>query len=176
MKTKICGNCKKRKSLKSFYKSGKDGKYYQRRCKQCNIDNNKTWAGRNKSKVKQYRDVWRAINKNTIKVKSQEILDNMRSHSKRKGLHVPKFIREEIQLAIENKCCAVTGIPFEFDQSRFTKSPWTPTPDRIDSSKGYTKDNAQWVCYMYNIMKSEFTSDIIVKFITTTYENLHKIK
>lgn len=175
MKTKICPICEKEKELSEFYKAGKDNKYYQRKCKQCNIDNNKTWSGRNKEKVKEYRDVWRKRNHNTIKVKSQEILDGMRRRSKQKGFGIPQFTKSEIERIITDGKCAITGIPFEFDQSVYTKSPWTPSPDRINSTKGYTKKNVQWVCYIYNAMKNEFSAGIIKRFIDAVYNNLHKL-
>lgn len=36
--------------------------------------------------------------------------------------------------------------------------------DRIDSTKWYTKDNIQIVCYMYNVMKSTFTDSECLSF------------
>lgn len=48
----------------------------------------------------------------------------------------------------QNKKCKLSGI--EFDTSRSYK----PSIDRIDSNKGYTKDNIQLICLIINKMKS----------------------
>ena len=59
------------------------------------------------------------------------------------------WIRERIECG-----CAVTGAPFSFGSSRH---PWQPSLDRIDCSEGYTKDNVQVVCLIYNLAKNQYT-------------------
>lgn len=49
--------------------------------------------------------------------------------------------------------CSFTGLPFEL----VAHSPWYPSVDRIDSTKGYTKDNCRLVVAMYNYMKNRWT-------------------
>lgn len=44
--------------------------------------------------------------------------------------------------------CELTGIEFQFANKG--KSPIAPSLDRIDSSKGYTKDNVRIVCWGLN--------------------------
>ena len=58
--------------------------------------------------------------------------------------------------------CAKTDLPFEFDTS-FKKNPFKPSIDRIDSSKGYTKDNCQLVCWAYNIAKFMWPESVVLK-------------
>lgn len=43
--------------------------------------------------------------------------------------------------------------------------------DRIDSSKGYTKNNVQFVAYMYNICKNSFEHEEVVKFVESFKNN-----
>lgn len=56
--------------------------------------------------------------------------------------------------------CAVTGLPFVFapaiDSPTSISSPWMISLDRVDSSLGYTEDNVQVVCFMYNAAKNGF--------------------
>lgn len=40
---------------------------------------------------------------------------------------------------------------------------FAPSLDRIDNNKGYTKDNVQIVCWMYNRAKAEDTEDMVLK-------------
>lgn len=48
--------------------------------------------------------------------------------------------------------CALTGIPMTIDKHGRTNT--NVSIDRIDSNKGYTKDNVQLVCSAINFMKS----------------------
>jgi|21_taG_2_1085346.scaffolds.fasta_scaffold160338_2 hypothetical protein len=57
--------------------------------------------------------------------------------------------------------CEATGLSFEYEFG--IRNPWMPSIDRIESSKGYTKENSQLVCWMYNACKSTFTSaDVLI--------------
>ncbi len=44
------------------------------------------------------------------------------------------------------------------------KTPGMASVDRIDSSKGYTKDNIQFVAYIANVAKHDFHEDELIKF------------
>jgi hypothetical protein len=58
--------------------------------------------------------------------------------------------------------CEKTGIPFVFDETK--KHPFSVSIDRIDSSGGYTPDNCQLVCFMYNQCKNEWHDDHVHDF------------
>jgi hypothetical protein len=63
--------------------------------------------------------------------------------------------------------CEVTGIPFAFDgehKRTVAKSPFSPSLDRLDSSKGYTKDNTRVTVWIMNLAKSNFTDADVAKF------------
>jgi len=45
------------------------------------------------------------------------------------------------------------------------KSPWGPSIDRIDPNKGYTKDNVQLVCLMYNFCKGVWSDSEVINFV-----------
>lgn len=51
--------------------------------------------------------------------------------------------------------CALTGIPMTVTKSGRTNT--NVSIDRIDSNKGYTKDNVQLVCSAINFMKSNLS-------------------
>lgn len=59
----------------------------------------------------------------------------------------------------QNKKCSLTGRDIYFSSRRKT----TASLDRIDSSKGYTKDNIQWVHKDLNIMKMDFTEEYFIQ-------------
>lgn len=161
---KICNKCNVEKDISEFYKAWK--KYYQSDCKLCtNIRVNK-WRREHNENAVQYVRNWRIKHKNTNHLKAWQILEWMTKRSKDRWFPPPEWTRDEIYSIIEWWVCSKTWIPFEFSQSKYRKSPFTPTPDRIDSSLGYTKENTQWVCYMYNAMKWEFSVDDVDRFIS----------
>jgi hypothetical protein len=51
----------------------------------------------------------------------------------------------------QDKKCALTGTPIQLNH------PKTASLDRIDSSKGYTEDNVQWVHLKVNVMKMDLS-------------------
>lgn len=55
----------------------------------------------------------------------------------------------------QNKKCSLSGIAIEFDIKKGMNN-GNCSLDRIDSSKGYTEDNVQWVHKKVNIMKNNF--------------------
>ena len=71
-----------------------------------------------------------------------------------------EFIRE--LFFNQNGKCALTKIPFTFKPIKHNshkgrcKDPFSPSIDRIDSSKGYTKDNVRLVCMIVNLALNEF--------------------
>jgi hypothetical protein len=68
---------------------------------------------------------------------------------------------------IENQRCAVTGVEFKIVDVKegSYRSPFTPSPDRIDNSRGYEPDNVQWVVLIYNVMKSDFQDEDVAQFL-----------
>jgi hypothetical protein len=157
MKTKQCKTCGETKPVSDYYSTGKGGRWLATDCKSCDGKRANAWKNANPEKRLAYQRKNRDKYRNTTNHKTQQILDGMKARGRKKGFADPEFTKEEIKGIIAGSC-SVTGIPYEFDQAIFSKSPWTPTPDRIDSNLGYTKANTQWVCYMYNCMKSEYTS------------------
>jgi hypothetical protein len=55
------------------------------------------------------------------------------------------------QLDIQDQKCFYTKVPLEFKRNH----PYSATLDRIDSSKGYTKDNCVVVTKFINLAKSD---------------------
>lgn len=61
-----------------------------------------------------------------------------------------------------NGSCEVTGIQFTKDiPPRGVRRPWFPSVDRIDSSKGYTKDNIRIVCVAANLAMNTWGEDVL---------------
>jgi len=77
------------------------------------------------------------------------IFKDAKQHAKAKNREFTITIDDLFEVLLnQNNKCALSGVLFSLE----TK----PSLDRIDSSKGYTKENIQFVLKEINIMKSNF--------------------
>lgn len=78
----------------------------------------------------------------------------------------------------QNKKCALTGLDIDFGKHthlRRTKlQSQTASLDRIDSSRGYTIDNVQWVHKHVNIMKNRYDVEYFKQICRLVVENANK--
>jgi hypothetical protein len=68
----------------------------------------------------------------------------------------------------QNKKCAISGLPLCFGNTKYDET--TASLDRIDSNKGYEKDNVQWVHKWINLMKSDFDQQEFIEMCRTVVE------
>lgn len=73
----------------------------------------------------------------------------------------------------QNRKCALSGIPIAFGK---INSETTASLDRIDSSRGYVKDNVQWVHKDVNIMKNVFSVEYFLEMCTNVVSTIGKVK
>lgn len=108
-------------------------------------------------------------------------ISNIKNRTKKKGWQfdiTTEFIRE--LYSKQNGKCAVTKIPFTFNPIKHRshrgrhKDPFSPSIDRIDSSRGYTKDNIRLVCVIVNLALNEFGDQIFSKMCTEFVSNANK--
>lgn len=71
----------------------------------------------------------------------------------------------------QNKKCAISGLDIKFAENNqdYNKRNQTASLDRIDSSKGYIKENIQWVHKDINIMKNEYSMDKLLNYCKLIY-------
>ncbi len=64
-----------------------------------------------------------------------------------------------------NGKCMLTGIKWSiYEQGgKAGKRVWAPSLDRIDSNKGYTKNNCRLVCCAVNIALSDLGDNVLIK-------------
>lgn len=67
----------------------------------------------------------------------------------------------------QDKKCALTGLPLNMERNykmwKKDKEVMTASLDRIDSTKGYTLDNIQWVHKHINVMKMDLDQEYFIK-------------
>ena len=129
-RVKRCTKCECWYGLDQFHKHAgrKDGR--QSRCKQC----------KNSVPHTRYTSVERVA-----KWAVQELFWD----KKRRAKHLTDgHPTKEQLLSLCGSCCAITKIPFSTERN------FRPSPDRIDSNKGYIPGNVHWVLSAVNQMKS----------------------
>lgn len=95
-------------------------------------------------------------------VKPSRYFQNIKSGSKRRK-HIkdlPFDITLDFILSLlksQGNCCTLSGLPIEIEDG-------TASLDRIDSSRGYTTDNVQWVHRTINFMKQEMSQEDFILF------------
>ncbi len=100
----------------------------------------------------------------------RRILSNAKTRARLKNLDCDltnEWVLERVRA--NDWRCEKTGISFTC--SKRTRNPWKPSIDRIDSSQGYTTDNVQIVCMVYNNAKNTFTDDEIRHFAQELVNN-----
>lgn len=86
------------------------------------------------------------------------------SKKRSKNTNIPfSLTKSEIDnMLIEcNGSCALTNIPFDLHfYSTYTSNPFRPSIDRIDTNKGYVKENVRLVCIAVNYALNEFGEQV----------------
>ena len=101
-------------------------------------------------------------------------LEQYANRAIRKGLEYD-LTMDWLKDQLDKGCCAATGIKFKLYPKSSVLNPFLPSIDRIDSSRGYTKDNCQVVIVGFNTLKSDNTNEEILQFCKgyiKYYENL----
>jgi hypothetical protein len=74
----------------------------------------------------------------------------------------------------QNGFCAVTKLELtaKVYKDKRLNDPYQASPDRIDNSKGYTKDNVRWVCLMFNYARNTFSDDQVLQFLSDASKSI----
>lgn len=108
------------------------------------------------------------------------LIYNLKWGAKTRGIEFDTSITEEYLKEIyekQNRMCAISGLPIVFaetnDLHRHGSSDGSSSAslDRIDSSKGYTKDNIQWTHKKVNAMKNNLNENEFLRLCKAVAEN-----
>ncbi len=179
---KICANktCNLSGLLQSdnnFYKNNRTKDGLVSRCKECvkewrknNPEIIKQWCQDNEEHRREYQKNWQKKHQKEILEKNRKWNENINNRLSRllKAAHKRSKIKKissdiDIEWLLEkyneqNGKCLLTGIEFDLTHSnkKYHRNPFSPSLDRIDNSKGYTKSNTRLVCVWINIAIGEY--------------------
>lgn len=184
MEIRKCWKCQQEKELTSefFSKDSTDKKGFQKACKICQKKTAKEYNENNKEYFKQkgkekykkednsaryqrykkdYLERRKTFSK-SIRGKLYDLLEAARGRAKCKNLPIDIDLEYLIDLhEQQNGKCKLTKIEFTFNTRQDGQhfNPFNPSIDKIDSKKGYTKDNIRLVCVIVNLSLNEFGED-----------------
>jgi ribosomal protein L37AE/L43A len=135
-------------------------------CKQCNMRNiEKQYrhlkVKENKLSVAEYSKRTREKYKNDKVFRLKCLLGSAKARAKNKGLEFSLTINDLLDLFPEDGLCPVLGIKMSFNSSGKGNRFNSPSLDRFDNEKGYTKENVCVISARANILKSDATLEEI---------------
>ena len=161
---KQCSKCGLLKSEENFYKTQRGN-----RCKECILKNTREYK-REMRKNSEHR----VIESEKQKYRRVRLWQNTLIHDSKRKNNTHNLTIDDVNEMFENQkgICYWFGVPLI--PSNKTKHPQQPSLDRLDRTKGYTKDNVVLCCYSANIGRNENDVDTWVKFIEVLKQNLKK--
>lgn len=128
-----------------------------------------------KQQTQEYKDIQKKY-RETKDYKLKNLLRNAKIRAKDKNIDF--YLGENNgldwllnQWIVQNGCCLLTRIQFEYKiPNGYQTNPFGPSLDRIDNSKGYTKDNVRLVIYAMNASLNEWGEETFKK-IAKAYLN-----
>ena len=164
--TKECRACFKNLPLFSFSKNlaAKDGLQYK--CRPCDIDYQKQRRENNKEAVLEYGRAYQKNRRKNFEYRLQMLLNASKQRAKLKNREHSITLEDIKDLYPVDGKCPVFGFNLEFNDAGFRET--SPSIDRIDSDKGYTKDNIQIISWKANRLKAYATVEdleILVAFL-----------
>jgi hypothetical protein len=95
------------------------------------------------------------------KFKAYEVWKSARDRASKKGIEF-SLSRSKVERAILGGLCEVTGLAFDMALKNKNQGSLSPSIDKIDPRKGYTDDNCQIVCWLYNRAKGDGSHDEVM--------------
>ena len=152
---KTCKICGETKSIDNFYQSQRSLK-----CKSCTLQETKEYK-RSKRTDKEFRKIeGEKQRERRIRLWKNTLIHD----SKHRGVQHTLKVEDIDQMFEEQKgLCYWFKVPLI--PSENLKHPQQPSLDRLDRTKGYTKDNVVLSCYSANIGRNENSVEVWEEFI-----------
>lgn len=192
---KKCHKCQVVKQNNEFYRKNNSHDCLQHRCKECdkkhkkklkyvyyrcdvcskNIRHKGTGTARENKKARRCARCFHKQNRgsNCSSYTGSEhfagrLISGWESSAKRRN-HEWNLSKEQLdeKFNAQNGICALSGIHMLPDKS----SPYRPSIDRVDSTKGYTEGNFQFVCSRVNVMKNKFDEFEFIRLCGLIYKH-----
>jgi len=144
-----CPKCQQNLDVSEFHADKSSDRGIQTYCKKCGKENTTRWAS-------------------TFDGYITRLFKDLKNNAMRRNIKV-SITKQDIkdQYLKQNGLCALTRKKMthygERNNKRLKKNLYNISVDRIDSKKGYFKDNIQLVCNIINIMKWDFKQNDFIE-------------
>ncbi len=164
--TKLCCACKEevKVSLFSINRANKDG--LQQRCKSCDNFRQAIRRIEKAGEIQAYSLKYARERRKNPDHRLQMLLNSSKQRAASRNREHSLTLDEIKNLWPEDNKCPVFGFELEWNSAGFRET--SPSIDRIDSNKGYTKDNVQIISWKANRIKSNATQEdleIVAKYM-----------
>jgi hypothetical protein len=157
---KTCSNCKNELPLSEFSPNVNGKHKVASRCRKCKNELTRSWYNQNLDRERERNRVLGRKIALTPNGRAGRLFAGIRNRDPNTDLTV-----DWIADKIEKGFCEVTGLPFDLERDgERTARAFCPSIDRIDCSKGYTTDNVQVVCWIYNRSKGVDSHETVLRF------------
>jgi hypothetical protein len=107
---------------------------------------------------------------NSLRDRVQILLRVVKGRAKKKGIAFDLDASDILQ-RFEKGVCERTGLPLDLKSGTIKhRSPFGPSLDQIVPGAGYTKDNVQVVCLLYNLIKSNFEESDVARVLEAMHD------
>jgi hypothetical protein len=164
--TKQCNSCKEDKALFEFSKNKASLDGLQYRCRSCDKEYQHTRREANKEASLEYGRKYQNKRRQDFEYRLKMLLTASKQRAALKQREHTLTLEDIKELYPADGKCPVFGITLEFNTAGFRET--SPSLDRIDSAKGYTRDNVQVISWKANRLKAYATVEdleIIVAFL-----------
>ena len=162
---KTCKHCGVVKPLEVFVKNKNCKEGRTNRCQDCEVLWRKQYYKTNRQKITKRNADYRVDNgmwyNKSLEHRLRYVIQLGIGRAKKKQIAWNLSLEFLMQLwEKQGGICVYSGVPLSYEDNH----PHTVSLDRIDSSKGYTEDNVQFVCTIVNYVKQRFDEGVFFDF------------
>jgi hypothetical protein len=152
---KTCRICGETKNIGDFYKSQRGLK-----CKKCTLNITRGYKKEKRKNLDFRKEEWAKQKERRVRLWQNTLIHD----SKHRGVENNLKVEDINEMFVEqNGLCYWFKVPLI--PSENSKHPQQPSLDRLDRTKGYTKNNVVLTCYSANIGRNENSVEIWEEFI-----------
>jgi hypothetical protein len=149
--TKTCNRCKEEKLLSEFSLNNKAKDRLQYRCRACDIKYQAQRRDANKDQFTEYSRKYQRGRRQDFEYRLRMLLNASKQRAKLNDREHNINVEDIKAIYPADGRCPIFGIKLQFNKAGFRDS--SPSIDRIDSTKGYTRDNIQVISWKANRIK-----------------------
>ena len=153
--TKTCNRCKEEKLLSEFSVNSKAKDRLQYRCRACDVKYQAQRRDANKDQFAEYSREYQRGRRQDFDYRLQMLINASKQRAKLNDRKHDINVEDIKAIYPVDGCCPIFGLKLEFNGAGFRDS--SPSIDRIDSTKGYTRDNIQVISWKANRIKGAAT-------------------